>query len=56
MGLDTSTHASMWKDKAYLVANEAVLYSYQQDRVSMVDHHTATESFMEHFETEMQVR
>jgi len=56
MGLDTSTSASLWKDHAYLEANVAVIYSFQQDRVTIVDHHTATEGFMQHFETELKTR
>jgi hypothetical protein len=29
MGLDTRTHSSLWKDRAVIEINAAVLYSYQ---------------------------
>lgn len=29
MGLDTRTHSSLWKDRAVIELNAAVLYSYQ---------------------------
>lgn len=48
LGMDTSTHSSLWKDRALLELNTAVLDSYQRHGVSMVDHHTASEQFM-HF-------
>lgn len=46
MGLDTSRPASLWKDRALLELNAAVLHSYEQDGVRMVDHHTASEEFV----------
>ncbi len=46
MGLDTSTNATLWKDKALVELNIAVLDSYQKCGVSMVDHHTVSEQFM----------
>lgn len=45
MGLDTSTNLSLWKDKALVELNVAVLHSYKQAGVSIVDHHTAAEQF-----------
>ncbi|MEK8128151.1 nitric oxide synthase oxygenase [Paenibacillus filicis] len=45
MGLDTSTHATLWKDKALVELNLAVLHSYHEDGISMVDHHTASDQF-----------
>ncbi|WP_159881776.1 nitric oxide synthase oxygenase [Paenibacillus puerhi] len=45
MGLDTSTHATLWKDRALVELNLAVLLSYQEDGISMVDHHTASDQF-----------
>lgn len=29
MGLDTRTHTSLWKDRAVIELNAAVLYSFQ---------------------------
>lgn len=45
MGLNTKSSASLWKDRALVELNVAVLYSYQEDRVSIVDHHTAAQQF-----------
>ncbi|TGB01886.1 nitric oxide synthase oxygenase [Halobacillus salinus] len=45
MGLDTKRSASLWKDRALLELNQAVLHSYREDQVSIVDHHTAAEQF-----------
>ncbi|XP_066586894.1 nitric oxide synthase, salivary gland [Prorops nasuta] len=56
MNLDTTTHISLWKDKALVEANLAVLYSFQLKNVTIVDHHTASETFMKHYENEMRLR
>uniref|UniRef100_A0A8C7FMP3 nitric-oxide synthase (NADPH) n=1 Tax=Oncorhynchus kisutch TaxID=8019 RepID=A0A8C7FMP3_ONCKI len=53
MALDTRKTSSLWKDKALVEINIAVLYSFQ---VTIVDHHSATESFMKHMENEIRVR
>lgn len=45
MGLDMSRNSFLWKDKALVELNIAVLYSYKKHRVSIVDHHTAAEQF-----------
>ncbi|MCG6793958.1 nitric oxide synthase oxygenase [Geobacillus sp. YHL] len=45
MGLDTNSNASLWKDKALVELNIAVLYSYKKAGVSIVDHHTAARQF-----------
>lgn len=41
MGLDTSRNSSLWKDRALVELNVAVLHSYKAAGVSIVDHHTA---------------
>ncbi|XP_054847151.1 nitric oxide synthase, endothelial isoform X2 [Eublepharis macularius] len=56
MGLDTRTTLSLWKDKAAVEINLAVLHSFQLAKVTMVDHHAATESFMKHLENEQRMR
>ncbi|KAJ6666693.1 hypothetical protein lerEdw1_020417 [Lerista edwardsae] len=56
MGLDTQTTTSLWKDKAAVEVNIAVLHSYQLAKVTIVDHHAACESFMKHLENEQRVR
>ncbi|GIX99686.1 nitric oxide synthase, inducible [Caerostris extrusa] len=56
MGLDTKTHTSMWKDIALVETTLAVLYSFQKNNVTIVDHHTAADTFMKHMETELSQR
>lgn len=56
MGLDIRTTTSLWKDKALVEINIAVLHSYQSRNVTIVDHHTASESFVKHFENESKLR
>ncbi|KAK9703975.1 FAD binding domain [Popillia japonica] len=56
MGLDTRTAITLWKDKAMVECNVAVLYSFQIKGVTIVDHHTASESFMKHMENEVRLR
>lgn len=45
MGLDTSSQSSLWKDKALVELNVAVLHSFRKFGVSIVDHHTAAQQF-----------
>ncbi|CAH1798675.1 unnamed protein product [Owenia fusiformis] len=56
MGLDTKMLISLWKDKALVELNRAVLYSYKQAGVTMVDHHTVSNSFMHHLAIEQRTR
>ncbi|XP_017771545.1 PREDICTED: nitric oxide synthase, salivary gland [Nicrophorus vespilloides] len=56
MGLDTRSPISLWKDKAMLECNVSVLHSFQAKGVTIVDHHTASESFMKHLENEVRLR
>ncbi|KAJ8872955.1 hypothetical protein PR048_026571 [Dryococelus australis] len=56
LGLDTRTSVSLWKDRALVEVNLAVLHSFQACNVTIVDHHTAAESFMKHYENEMKLR
>ncbi|GMK48247.1 nitric oxide synthase oxygenase [Paenibacillus glycanilyticus] len=46
MGLDMSTNTSLWKDRALVELNVAVIHSFKKHGVSIVDHHTASEQFM----------
>ncbi|WP_238845679.1 nitric oxide synthase oxygenase [Nocardia terpenica] len=41
MGLDTSSERTLWRDRALLEINRAVLHSYHDAGVRIVDHHTA---------------
>jgi nitric-oxide synthase len=54
LGLDRSTNTSLWKDRALLELNRAVLHSYKQAGVSIVDHHTAADQFVRFQEQEKQ--
>ena len=56
MGLDVRNPSSLWKDKALVEVNIAVLHSYQTHNITIVDHHTASESFMKHYENECKIR
>jgi nitric-oxide synthase len=47
LNLDTRQLKTLWKDKAMLVLQEAVLHSFQAKGVTLVDHHTASEQFLE---------
>jgi nitric-oxide synthase len=52
MGLDTSSDASLWKDRALTELNCAVLHSFRAAGVTITDHHTESARFLKHLETE----
>jgi nitric-oxide synthase, bacterial len=52
MGLDRRTDRTLWKDKALVELNVAVLHSYRAAGVTIIDHHAATKHFMRHIELE----
>lgn len=52
MGLDTRTRSSLWKDRALVELNAAVLHSFKKEGVSIVDHHTAAQQFKKFEENE----
>ncbi|MFC4100559.1 nitric oxide synthase oxygenase [Paenibacillus xanthanilyticus] len=54
MGLDTRSEATLWRDKALVELNAAVLHSYKEQGVSIVDHHTAAKQFARFEEQEAQ--
>ncbi|KAM5182111.1 nitric oxide synthase, inducible [Mantella aurantiaca] len=56
MGLETHKLASLWKDHAVLEINVAVLYSFQKHNVTIMDHHSAAESFIKHMDNEYKLR
>ncbi|MGM0878952.1 MAG: nitric oxide synthase oxygenase [Bacillota bacterium] len=55
MGLDNKSNISLWKDRALLELNTAVLHSFKEDGVSIVDHHTAAQQFKKFEEKEMEI-
>ncbi|MBD0690871.1 hypothetical protein BG452_32660 [Streptomyces sp. CBMA123] len=52
MGLDTGRDRTLWRDRALLELTAAVLHSYDQAGVSIIDHHFATKQFVRHEERE----
>lgn len=47
MGLDISNDRSLWRDKAMVLINEAVLHSFDRDGVKISDHHAIGHEFLE---------
>ncbi|WP_198045631.1 nitric oxide synthase oxygenase [Kitasatospora mediocidica] len=52
MGLDTGRDRTLWRDRALLELTAAVLHSYDEAGVSIIDHHFATKQFVRHEERE----
>ncbi len=52
MGLDTRHERSLWRDRALVELNAAVLHSYEKAGVKMVDHHTVSDHFLRFEERE----
>jgi nitric-oxide synthase len=48
MGLNTRSDRSLWRDRAIIELNVAVLHSFARHGVMMVDHHTACRQFLVH--------
>jgi nitric-oxide synthase len=48
MGLDTRSDRSLWRDRAILELVAAVIHSFDQAGVSMIDHHFAARQFVKH--------
>ncbi len=55
MGLDSRSDRTLWKDRALVELNIAVLSSFARHGVTIVDHHTASRQFLLHDELEKQV-
>ncbi len=47
MGFDLSNDRNLWRDKALLLLNEAVLHSFDRDAVKISDHHSIGHEFLE---------
>jgi nitric-oxide synthase len=54
MGLDTRSDRTLWKDRALVELNVAVLHSFALHGVTIVDHHTVSRQFITHEEKEIQ--
>lgn len=56
MGLQTSNDRTLWKDKALVELNIAVIHSYREAGVTLVDHHTAAKQFKQFEKLETEAR
>ncbi|UTR07646.1 nitric oxide synthase oxygenase [Alkalihalobacillus sp. LMS6] len=52
LGINRSKESSLWRDEALVELNRAVLHSFQQAGVSIVDHHTAAKQFQQFIKNE----
>ncbi|NUK02508.1 nitric oxide synthase oxygenase [Streptomyces lunaelactis] len=52
LGLDTSSDRSLWKDRALVELNRAVLHSFDRAGVTVSDHHTESRRFLTHMDRE----
>jgi len=52
LGLDTSHESTLWRDRALLELNRAVLFSFEKAGVKMTDHHTESRRFIAHVDNE----
>jgi nitric-oxide synthase, bacterial len=50
--LDTSSERTLWRDRALVELNRAVLHSYVSAGVRITDHHTESLRFLKHIEAE----
>ncbi|GAA0465512.1 nitric oxide synthase oxygenase [Actinoplanes capillaceus] len=52
MDLDTSRESTLWRDRALVELNRAVLHSFERAGVKMSDHHTESQRFITHLRNE----
>jgi nitric-oxide synthase len=52
LGLDCSTDRTLWRDRALVELNVAVLHSFEQAGVTITDHHTESHRFLAHLHKE----
>jgi nitric-oxide synthase len=52
MGLDTSRESTLWRDRALVELNRAVLHSFERAGVKIADHHTESQRFLAHIRNE----
>ncbi|WP_233160964.1 nitric oxide synthase oxygenase [Actinophytocola xanthii] len=52
LGLDTGREQTLWKDRALVEINRAVLHSFAAAGVTISDHHTESARFLKHLEKE----
>jgi nitric-oxide synthase len=52
LGLDVATERSLWRDRALVELNLAVLHSYDRAGVTLADHHNESRRFLSHLQKE----
>lgn len=52
MGLDTTRESTLWRDRALVELNRAVLHSFEQAGAKISDHHTESQRFLTHISNE----
>ncbi|MEU9608963.1 nitric oxide synthase oxygenase [Streptomyces sp. NPDC048057] len=52
LGLDTGSETTLWRDRALVEVNIAVLHSFQRAGVRISDHHTESRRFLAHLAKE----
>ncbi|MDT5000757.1 MAG: nitric-oxide synthase, bacterial, partial [Mycobacterium sp.] len=52
MGLDTTDEQTLWRDRAVIELNRAVLHSFNAAGVTVADHHTESARFLQHLARE----
>ena len=52
MGLSMASDRTLWKDRAMTELNLAVLHSFTEAGVTLADHHTESQRFLQHLERE----
>lgn len=52
LGLDTTRESSLWRDRALVEINRAVLWSFEKAGVKIADHHTESRHFLTHIDKE----
>jgi nitric-oxide synthase len=55
LGLSTRSSTNLWRDRALLELNVAVLHSFRAAGVTVVDHHSASDQFIKHIDREQQL-
>ncbi|MEU6344560.1 nitric oxide synthase oxygenase [Streptomyces sp. NPDC046977] len=52
LGLDTAKDRTLWRDRALVELNRAVLHSFDQVGATVTDHHTESRRFLAHIDRE----
>jgi nitric-oxide synthase len=52
LGMDTGREQNLWRDRALVEINRAVLWSFHRAGVKISDHHTESRRFLAHIENE----